>query len=160
MQEGKNKKTFTIRPIQDKKLIPHALLLSADPSEESLNSYLESSIAFGAFRNSELLGIVLAMATRPFTMELLNLAVEEKHQNSGIGKALIRKTIETARHLGFHTIEVGTGNAGIGQLALYQKCGFRISGIIPDYFVRHYPDPIEENGIPCRDMIRLSLELR
>jgi ribosomal protein S18 acetylase RimI-like enzyme len=58
-----------------------------------------------------------------------------------------------------HTLEVGTGNSSIGQLALYQKCGFRITGIDYNYFIRHYDEPIFENGIPCRDMIRLAIDL-
>jgi hypothetical protein len=44
-------------------------------------------------------------------------------------------------------------------LALYQKCGFRIVGVDLDFFIRHYPEKIYENGIQCRDMIRLSLDL-
>ena len=43
-------------------------------------------------------------------------------------------------------LELGTGDAGIGQIALYEKCGLRIVGIDPDYFTRFYPVPITENG--------------
>ena len=67
--------------------------------------------------------------------------------------------METARRRGFRTIEVGTGNSGVGQLYLYQKCGFRIVGVDRDFFVRHYPQPIVENGLLCRDMIRLAQDL-
>ncbi|MNW16937.1 putative N-acetyltransferase YvbK [compost metagenome] len=45
------------------------------------------------------------------------------------------------------------------QLYLYQKCGFRIVGVDVDFFVRHYEEAIEENGIPCRDMIRLAMDI-
>lgn len=64
--------------------------------------------------------------------------------------------IQTAKSKGYKTIEVGTGNSSIGQLALYQKCGFRITGIDMDFFIKHYPEEIFENGIQCRDMVRLS----
>jgi ribosomal protein S18 acetylase RimI-like enzyme len=77
----------------------------------------------------------------------------------GIGKQLVLHAIETARSRGNKTIEIGTGNSGIGQLALYQKCGFRIVGVDIDFFVRHYSEAIYENGIQCRDMIRLSKDL-
>lgn len=60
---------------------------------------------------------------------------------------------------GYKTIEIGTGNSSIGQLVLYQKCGFRITGVDIDFFVRHYQEEIFENGIQCRDMIRLSQDL-
>ena len=67
--------------------------------------------------------------------------------------------IEVAKSKGFKTIEVGTGNSSIEQLALYQKCGFRITGVDLDFFIRHYSEEIYENGIQCRDMIRLSKDL-
>ena len=41
----------------------------------------------------------------------------------------------------------------------YQKAGFRITGVIPNFFKDNYDEEIIENGIPCRDMIRLTLEL-
>ena len=31
--------------------------------------------------------------------------------------------------------------------------------VLKQYFVRHYPEPIYENGIECRDMVRLRMEL-
>ena len=57
---------------------------------------------------------------------------------------------------GYKKIEIGTGNSSLGQLALYQKCGFRITGIDIDFFIRCYQEEIFENGIQCRDMIRLT----
>jgi len=67
--------------------------------------------------------------------------------------------IQVAKTKGYKTIEIGTGNSSLGQLALYQKCGFRIVGVDRDFFVRHYQDEIFENGIQCRDMVRLSQDL-
>ncbi|QGQ45538.1 GNAT family N-acetyltransferase [Metabacillus sediminilitoris] len=67
--------------------------------------------------------------------------------------------IQIARNKGYKTIEIGTGNSSIGQLAFYQKCGFRIIGVDLDFFIRHYPEEIFENGKHCRDMIRLSQDL-
>ena len=67
---------------------------------------------------------------------------------------------EKSKASGYKTIEVGTGNSSIGQLALYQKCGFRITSIDRDFFIRNYEDDIFENGIWCRDMIRLSQDLK
>ena len=77
----------------------------------------------------------------------------------GIGKKLILYSIEKAREEKAKIIEIGTGNSSINQLLLYQRCGFRITGIDRDFFVSHYKEEIYENGIQCRDMIRLSLDL-
>ncbi|MFC0472483.1 histidine phosphatase family protein [Halalkalibacter kiskunsagensis] len=32
-------------------------------------------------------------------------------------------------------------------------------GVDMDFFIKHYPEEIFENGIQCRDMIRLSQDL-
>ena len=47
-----------------------------------------------------------------------------------------------------------------GQIALYERCGFVRCGIDEDYFRKHYPAPIFENGVECRHMVRLRMELR
>lgn len=56
-------------------------------------------------------------------------------------------------------LEVGTGNAGISQLALYQKCGFTIIEIDFDFFRKNYTESIFENGIEYRHMVRLGMDL-
>ena len=35
----------------------------------------------------------------------------------------------------------------------------QIDGIDRDFFRRNYPEPIFENGIECRHMVRLRIEL-
>lgn len=99
------------------------------------------------------------LETRPETVELVNVAVREDMQGNGIGKRLVLHAVGTAREAGFRSIELGTGNSSVGQLRLYQKCGFRIVGEDIDFLVRHYDQPIFENGIECRDMIRLKQDL-
>ncbi|TKI53324.1 GNAT family N-acetyltransferase [Lysinibacillus mangiferihumi] len=99
------------------------------------------------------------LPTRPDTVELVNIAVVEEKQSRGLGKLLVMNAIMIAKTKDYKIIEVGTGNSSIGQLALYQKCGFRIIGVDIDFFIRHYPEEIFENGIQCRDMIRLSQDL-
>ena len=58
-------------------------------------------------------------------------------------------------------VVVGTGNSGIGQLAYYQRCGFRLWKIERNFFnsERGYPDGLEENGIPLRDMVWMDQDL-
>jgi len=43
-------------------------------------------------------------------------------------------------------------------MMLYQKCGFRIVGVELDYFRKNHEEKIFENGIECRDMIRMRME--
>jgi ribosomal protein S18 acetylase RimI-like enzyme len=138
---------------------PMELLLLADPSEEIVKEYVSRGECFVAELEKKTVGVYVLLPTRPETVELVNVAVAEKMHGKGIGKQLVMDAIKVARERGYKTIEVGTGNSGVGQLALYQKCGFRIVGVDLDFFIRHYPDEIFENGIQCRDMIRMTQEL-
>jgi ribosomal protein S18 acetylase RimI-like enzyme len=148
-----------IRKMNKEESPPMELLLEADPSTKLIEEYLNRGECFIAEIKTQIIGVFVLLPTRPSTVELVNIAVLEQYQGKGFGKLLVNDAIKTAKSKGFKTIEIGTGNSSISQLALYQKCGFRIVGVDIDFFERHYPFKIEENGIPCRDMIRLSQEL-
>ncbi|MBO2535888.1 MULTISPECIES: GNAT family N-acetyltransferase [Rummeliibacillus] len=148
-----------IRKLEKNEMPPIELLLLADPSESLIEEYIQRGDCFVADMNHQIVGVYVLLPTRPETVELVNIAVIETMQNQGIGKQLIMNAIQTAKSTGYKTIEVGTGNSSIGPLALYQKCGFRITGVDIDFFIRRYEEEIFENGIQCRDMIRLSQDL-
>ena len=138
---------------------PVDLLLLADPSEERVTRSLQEGVCFIAEEGGQTVGAYILLRTKEKTMEIANVAVYESMQGKGIGKKLIFHAIEEAKRYGCESLEVGTGNSSIGQLAFYQKCGFRIIGIELDFFSRNYPELIWENGILCRDMVRLTLGL-
>jgi len=135
---------------------PMDLLLLADPSEKLIKQYLERGKCYIGEEDGEIVGVFVLLSTRPETVELINIAIVEQHQGKGFGKALVIDAIKKAKEQGYKVIEVGTGNSSIDQLALYQKCGFRIIGVDIDFFTFHYEEEIIENGIPCVDMIRLA----
>lgn len=138
---------------------PMDLLLTADPSEKLVKDYLESGHCYTAEIDKQTAGVFVLLKISSYTIELINIAVDERYQGKGIGKALVKDAIQKAKDLGFKKIEVGTGNSSIDQLALYQKCGFRITGINKDFFIRNYEEEIFEHGIQCMDMVKLSQEL-
>ncbi|HEK9102553.1 GNAT family N-acetyltransferase [Bacillus pfraonensis] len=142
-----------------KEVAPKSLLLLADPSEEQIHSYLNRGLIYVAKEEEKIVGIYVLLETRPQTMEIMNIAILEELQGKGIGKQLVQHAIQIAKKSHMHTLEIGTGNSSVSQLALYQKCGFRIFSIDFDYFSKHYEEEIIENGIVCRDMIRLTMEL-
>ncbi|MFB5268849.1 GNAT family N-acetyltransferase [Paenibacillus enshidis] len=150
---------MNIRKLHTNENYPMELLLLADPSRKLVEEYINRGESFVAEEDYEILGIYVLLPTRPETVELVNIAVAERSQGQGLGKMLVLHAIQTAKARGYKTIEIGTGNSSVGQLALYQKCGFRIVGVDLDFFIRHYEEEIYENGIQCRDMIRLSQDL-
>lgn len=149
-----------IRPLSGDHAVPMDLLLLADPSKEKVLTYVQSGSCYAAYHEQDVIGIYVLLSLSQQTVEIINVAVKESWQGKGIGKQLIRHAISEAKAAGFHTIEIGTGNSSIQQLALYQKCGFRMTSIDHDFFLKHYDEPIFENGIQCMDMVRLSLTLQ
>ncbi|WP_423227626.1 GNAT family N-acetyltransferase [Paenibacillus filicis] len=135
------------------------LLLLADPSEELVRAYVARGDCYVMEREGEAVGVYVLLPTRPDTVELVNVAVAEPLHGQGIGKALVLHAVRQARELGYKTMEVGTGSTGVAQLALYQKCGFRMTGIDRDFFIRHYREPIYENGMQLFDMVRMAQDL-
>lgn len=148
-----------IRKLHEGEKLPMDLLLLADPSRKVVERYVSRGECFIAKIEQRTIGVYVLLATRPETVELVNVAVDEKHHGKGIGKRLVLDAINVAKDEGYQTIEIGTGNSSVGQLALYQKCGFRIVGVDKDFFVRHYSEKVFENGIQCKDMVRLSQDL-
>ena len=76
-------------------------------------------------------------------------------QGQGVGTRMLKSVLDDLRSRGVRRVVVGTGNSGIGQLAYYQKAGFRLERIERDFISpeRGYPADLEENGIPLRDMV-------
>ena len=124
--------------LNENEIPPMNLLLLADPSQKIVEGYLNRGDCYIAESDNQVIGVYILLPTSPETVEVANIAVVEKHHGKGIGKMLVINAIQTAKKKG------------------YKKCGFRITGIDIDFFIRCYQEEIFENGIQCRDMIRLT----
>lgn len=144
-----------IRLLEEGEKLPMDMLLEADPSEELVKDYCRHGFVYVAERDGLLTGVYVLGPLSDAAVEIKNIAVAEAVRRQGHGKKLLLHALSEAERMGFGKVEIGTGNSSLGQLALYQKCGFRIDSVDYNFFVRNYPEPILENGIQCRDMIRL-----
>ena len=132
------------------------LLLEADPSEPIIHDVFTHSCAYEIRVGQALTGVMLLVRPNTDTLEIANISVDRAYRRQGLGSRLIdRAKMETVR-LGLRRLEVGTGSTSFGALCFYQTCGFRMDRIERDYFVDRYQQPIVENGITLRDMVRLS----
>ncbi|WP_308787754.1 GNAT family N-acetyltransferase [Planomicrobium stackebrandtii] len=143
------------RQLQAHEPLPMDLLLEADPSESLVRAYSESGWCTIGEQGGAIVGVYVLVALSDTVVEIKNIAVAESFRGRGYGRQLLQHALAEAALRGFTFVEIGTGNSSLDQLALYQKCGFRMCAIDPDFFRRNYPQPIFENGIECRDMIRL-----
>lgn len=118
-----------IRPLSQNESIPYNLLLLADPSKDIIDKYISSAEVYIAALKENIVGAYVLYPVNPDTVEIKNIAVDPKHQGNGIGKLLLTDAAKTAKDKGFNRIIIGTANASIAQLYLYQKQGFEITEI-------------------------------
>jgi len=150
---------LSIRPIKQITAKHYQLFLTADPNCKIIDSYLKRAYQFELVNETDILGVILLIDTRPETIEIVNVAVDESVQNHGLGEKLIEFALAWATKNNYRTIEIGTGSTSFAQLYLYQKCGFRITSVDHDFFVDNYHEPIIENKLVLKDMLRLKKEL-
>lgn len=149
-----------IEQIKENSDIPFDLLELADPSRRQINEYLNTGTCFVAKLDSKVIGVLVLHPIDSTSIEVKNIAVDEREQGKGFGKALLRYSELASRELGFDKLVIGTGNSSLDQLALYQKAGFEMREIQKDFFIKHYSEPIFENGIQCKHMVILQKNLR
>lgn len=135
------------------------LLLAADDAEDHVRAHLDDGYVFALVDDhaSTVVGAVQAVPQDHVAgrVELALVAVAEVHRAKGVGKRLVALTLDELRRLGYLRAVVGTSNAGISQIAFYQKCGFRLLSIERDHFdaARGYDGTETENGIVHRDLV-------
>ena len=98
------------------------------------------------------------MQWRSDPCEIMELAVAPERHGQGIGRQIVAWLIDEARRRGKRAVLVGTANSSIGNMAFYQKTGFRMDHVRKDYFW-YYREPIYENGIQIRDMLVFRYDL-
>jgi GNAT superfamily N-acetyltransferase len=152
-------------PIEIREAGPHEtdllvpLLLLAEPSAPSLRWSLRN-LSDAVYRLDDD-GVLAGAATVRWAgdpCEIVELAVAEERQGRGLGRALVAWLLAEARRRGKGAMEVGTANASLGNIAFYQKVGFRMDHVRKDYFWYDRSDRVE-HGIPVRDLLVFRYEL-
>ncbi|MGL6463320.1 GNAT family N-acetyltransferase [Aeromonas hydrophila] len=138
--------------------LPLALLLEADPAKQRIDAYLPGAWGFAVLAGNEVVGVCVAGLVGEQTAEIFNIAVAPNRQQQGIGSGLLRFVLTSLAGKGVCRVELGTGSFG-HQLTYYQRHGFRVDAVVKDHFLIHYPEPLMEQGIQHKDMLRLYLEL-
>ncbi len=134
-------------------------MLLADPSKDLIDEYLEQSVIYTARQNDKTIGVVVLFPLTTETVEIKNIAVAAEFQGQGIGSFLIENAVRVALLNKQKSICIGTANSSVGQLYLYQKLGFEITGIKRDFFTVNYAEPVYENGIQAKHMLVLTRKL-
>jgi len=159
IMEKKETKHQMIRQLRKDEKIPYDLLLLADESFEAIAKYIFGSDIYVLEQENRIIAEYVLQSINTNEVEIKNIAVATDCQGQGIGKLLLGDAAHKAKGKGFKTIIIGTGDAAIKQLYLYQKEGFEVFDIKKSFFIDNYPEPIYENLIQLKHMIMLKKEI-
>ncbi len=151
-------------PAEIEALVP--LLLLAEPSERALRWSL-AHLSDAVYRlDVEGTGDAAAAPAAAATVrwegdpcEIVELAVADAQQGRGLGRHFLGWIAAEARRRRKRAVEVGTANASLGNIAFYQRCGFRMHHVRRDYF-SYYRAPRVEHGIEVRDLLVFRRDVR
>ena len=129
------------------------LLLLADEEENMVDKYLTDGTMF-VIDDNGVKGEIVLLEKEDEVLEIKNLAVNQNFQKNGYAKKLIDFVIEKYKNT-YKKLIVGTGDSPL-TIPFYEKCGFKRSFIVKNFFVDNYSKPIIENGIRLIDMIYLE----
>ncbi|QBA22537.1 N-acetyltransferase [Chryseobacterium indologenes] len=150
---------FTFHQLNSDSEIPYHLLLLADETKEAINQYIFNSDIYLLHDGTESIAVMALYRKSDTELEIKNVAVIESYRSKGIGSILMNKAKEIAKENHYKILTVGTSDTGFQQIRFYEKNGFIRSGMLKDFFIKNYPDPIYENGLQMRDMVVLSHHL-
>ena len=133
------------------------LLLLADEQESMIDRYLEKGTMY-VLCDEGTKAVCVVTDEGGGILEIKNLAVDPDCQKRGYGKRMIN-FISSHYKDKFEILQVGTGDSPL-TIPFYEKCGFKRSHSIENFFTDNYDHPIFECGVQLVDMIYLRKEIK
>lgn len=144
-----------IKITEDKKQYLDLLLL-ADEQESMIERYIDRGTMY-ALDEGGVKAVCVVTDEGGGILEIKNIATAPAYQGRGYGRQLISFIIEHYKE-DYKILQVGTGDSPL-TVPFYEKCGFRKSHSIKNFFVDNYDHPIFECGKQLTDMVYLQMEL-
>lgn len=148
--------TMEIRKVETDKKEYLPLLLLADEQEDMIDRYLERGELY-VLEDDGVKAVCVVTDEGNGSLEIKNLAVTPESQGKGYGGRMVRFVADSYRDR-FKVLYVGTGDSP-ATVPFYEKCGFRRSHVVMNFFTDHYDHPIYEGGRQLVDMVYLKMEL-
>ena len=145
-----------IRLVETNKKSYLPLLLLADEQEDMVDRYLDRGTMY-ILEDGGVKAECVVTDEGQGVLEIKNIAVDPACQGRGYGRRLVDFLAET--YAGRYAIlQVGTGDSPL-TVPFYEKCGFRRSHRIENFFTEHYDHPIFEGGVQLVDMVCLRKKI-
>jgi len=132
------------------------LLLLADEQESMVDLYLEKGSMF-VLDDEGVKGECVVTDEGNGLLEIKNIATYPSCHRKGYGRKPIAFVCEHYRGQ-YQILQVGTGDSPL-TIPFYEKCGFKRSHVLKNFFVDNYDRPIFEDGIQLVDMVYLQMKL-
>lgn len=132
------------------------LLMIADPDIKCIDKYIDQGSLIAMFESGRCIGVLHYKNKCNKVVEIMNIGILQSHLNKGYGSKLLRYAIENIKTEGNLKIMLGTGDSSLKNVAFYKRHGFRILEVWQDYFIENYDEEIYEDGVQCRDMVRME----
>lgn len=132
------------------------LLLIADEQVDMIEKYLYRGEMFALY-DDDLKALCVVTQEQPGIYEIKNIVTVPKYQRKGYGQKLISFIVNYYKESGIE-LYVGTGDSPM-TLNFYEKCGFKKSHIVKNFFIDNYDHPMFEDGKQLVDMIYLKRAL-
>ncbi len=133
------------------------LLLLADEQESMIDKYLERGEMFALYDEGELKSICVVTKEEDGVYEIKNLATYPQYQGRGYGRGLVGYIFDYYRGK-CKKMLVGTGDSPL-TIPFYERCGFKFSHRVKNFFTDNYDHPMYDNGTQLVDMVYLVREL-
>ena len=127
------------------------LLLLADESRDMIDRYLDRGEMYILEDEGIVKGECVVTDEGGGILEIKNIAVLPRYSRKGYGRAMI-DYLSSAYRGSFSILQAGTGDSPL-TIPFYEKCGFKRSHVIKNFFVENYDHPIFECGMQLVDMI-------
>lgn len=147
--------TMRIEEVTSNKKEYLELLLLADEQEDTIDRYLEKGRMFKLCDpDVKCTAVVLELNDRE--CELKNIATYPSEQRKGYGRFMVTYLLKEFLKR-YETMYVGTGDVP-RVLRFYERCEFRESHRVENFFTDNYAFPMIEDGVQLRDMVYLRAD--
>lgn len=146
----------TVKIIDSDKTKYMDLLLIADEQVDMIEKYLYRGEMF-ALCDDDVKALCIVTQEESGVYEIKNIVTVPEYQRNGYGQRLISFIAEYYKNSG-NELYVGTGDCP-STLHFYEKCGFKKSHIVKNFFIDNYDHPMYEDGQQLVDMIYLKRHL-
>ena len=127
------------------------LLLLADESRDMIDRYIGRGEMYILEDEGIVKGECLVTDEGDSILEIKNIAMLPQYSRMGYGRAMI-DYLSSVYSGAFSILQAGTGDSPL-TIPFYEKCGFKRSHVIRNFFTDNYDHPIFECGMQLVDMI-------